>query len=223
MAGALIVFEGVEGAGKSTQVRRLRDRLEAAGVPVTAVREPGGTPLGDAVRELLLDPASSLDARAEALLFMASRAQLIRDVIGPALERGEFVLSDRFFLSTYAYQIAGRGLPEREVREANRLATGGLTPNLTLVLDLPVDDGMRRARARSGPDRMERSGAEFHERVRCAFREYATPAWQAAHPECGPIVLVDAAGTEDEVAGRVAAVLSEQWPRTFSPLAGSHS
>lgn len=223
MAGALIVFEGVEGAGKSTQVRRLRACLEAAGVPVVAVREPGGTALGDAVRALLLDPASSLDARAEALLFMASRAQLVCDVIRPALERGEFVLTDRFFLSTYAYQIAGRGLPEREVREANRLATGGLTPNLTLVLDLPVADGMRRARARSGPDRMEGSGVEFHERVRRAFREYATAAWQADHPECGPIVLVDAAGTEDEVAGRVASVLSEQWPRTFSSLAGSHS
>lgn len=221
MAGALVAFEGVEGAGKSTQVRRLRARLEEADVPVVAVREPGGTAVGDAIRALLLDPASSLDGRTEALLFMASRAQLVREVIRPALERGAFVLTDRFFLSTYAYQIAGRGLPEVEVREANRLATAGLTPDLTLVLDLPLADGMRRARQRSGPDRIESTGREFHERVRCAFLEYVTPAWQAAHPECGPIVRVSGEGTEDEVAARVLAVLAERWPRTFAALAGS--
>lgn len=223
MPGALIAFEGVEGAGKSTQMRRLRARLVEGGVPVTAVREPGGTPAGDAIRALLLDPASQLDARTEALLFMASRAQLVRDVIRPALERGEFVLTDRFFLSTYAYQVAGRGLPEHEVRSANRLATGGLVPDLTVLLDLPVEEGMRRAGARGGADRMEREGREFHERVRAAFREFATAGWQTTHPECGPIVQLNAAGTEDEVAGRVVGALASRWPRTFSPLAGSHS
>lgn len=221
--GALVVFEGVEGAGKSTQVRRIGARLGAAGIACTIVREPGGTPVGDVIRGLLLDPAQHLDARSEALLFMASRAQLVRDVVGPALERGGFVLSDRFFLSTYAYQIAGRGLPEDEVRRANALATGGLVPDLTLLLDLPTREGFQRAERRSDPDRIERSGDAFHARVRAAFIEYATPEWQAGHPECGPIALIDAAGSEDDVSARIVEVLAERWPRTFATLAGSHS
>lgn len=221
--GALIVVEGVDGAGKSTQVRRLGDRLRAAGISCTVVREPGGTPVGDMIRGLLLDPARHLDARTEALLFMASRAQLVRDVISPALERGGFVLSDRFFLSTYAYQIAGRGLPEGEVRRANALATGGLVPDLTLLLDLPMREGSRRAQRRGERDRMEQSGDAFQARVRAAFIEYATPEWQASHPECGPIALIDAAGSEDAVSARIVEALAERWPRTFATLAGSHS
>ena len=220
--GALIVFEGVEGAGKSTQVRRLGERLRAAGIACRVVREPGGTPVGDVIRGLLLDPAQHLDARTEALLFIASRAQLVRDVIGPALEHGGFVLSDRFFLSTYAYQVAGRGLPEAEVRRANALATGGLVPDLTLLLDLPTREGFQRAERRGNPDRIERSGDAFHARVRAAFIEYAEPEWQASHPECGPIALIDAAGSEDEVSARIVEVLAARWPRTFAALAGSH-
>ena len=118
MAGGLIVLEGIEGVGKSTQLQHLRRVLEARGMVTTLLREPGGTPAGDEIRRLLLDPASQLDGRTEALLFMASRAQLVADVIRPALERDEFVLLDRFFLSTYAYQIAGRGLPEDEVEDS---------------------------------------------------------------------------------------------------------
>lgn len=221
--GALIVFEGVDGAGKSTQVRRLGEQLRTAGIACTVVREPGGTPLGDVIRGLLLDPAQHLDARTEALLFMASRAQLVRDVIAPALDHGGFVLSDRFFLSTYAYQIAGRGLPEGEVRHANALATGGLIPDLTLLLDLPLSEGARRAERRGSRDRMEQSGEVFQARVRSAFVEYAKPDWQASHPECGPIALIDAAGSEDEVSGRIVEALAQRWPRTFAALAGSHS
>lgn len=220
--GALIVLEGVEGAGKSTQVHRLGERLLAGGIACTVVREPGGTPVGDAIRGLLLDPARHMDARTEALLFMASRAQLVRDVIGPALERGEFVLSDRFFLSTYAYQIAGRGLPAEDVRRANALATGGLVPDVTLLLDLPTGEGFRRAERRGAPDRMERSGDAFHARVRAAFVESANPEWQAKHPECGPIALIDATGSEEDVSARIVEVLAERWPRTFAALAGSH-
>jgi dTMP kinase len=222
VSGALIVLEGVEGAGKTTQLRRLEARLVAAGVSCLAVREPGGTPVGDAIRELLLDPAWRIEPRTEALLFMASRAQLVREVIRPALERGTFVISDRFFLSTYAYQIAGRGLPEDDVRRANALATGALVPDLTLLLDLPIEEGFRRAGKRGDPDRIERSGDAFHERVRSAFVQFATPSWQAAHPECGPIALVDASGLEDVVFGRIVDVLAARWPRTFAAPAGSH-
>ena len=217
----LIVLEGTEGVGKSTQVRRLRAFLAGAGTPVVAVREPGGTPVGDAIRTLLLDPEHALDPRTEALLFMASRAQLVRDVIRPALTAGGVVLTDRFFLSTYAYQVAGRGLPEEDVRRANALATGGLVPDVTFLLDLPEGEGMRRAAARGAHDRIERSGDDFHRRVRAAFVRFADHAWQAEHPETGPIVLIDAAGSEDEVETRLLDALAMRWPRTFDGRTGS--
>jgi len=223
MDGGLIVFEGVEGVGKSTQLRHLISRLESQGLVVCPVREPGGTVAGDEIRRLLLDPASHLDARAEALLFMASRAQLVSDVIRPALARGEFVVADRFFLSTYAYQVAGRGLPDEQVRLANALATGVLPPDLTLILDLPSDTGLERAGRRSEHDRIERSGAAFYERVRAAFVDFASPEWQQRHPEAGPIVLVDAGGDEATVALRVAHEVARRWPQTAATLAGSNS
>lgn len=222
MAGGLIVLEGIEGVGKSTQLWHLLRRLEGRGLVARAVREPGGTPAGDEIRRLLLDPASHLDERTEALLFMASRAQLVSDVIRPALARGEFVLADRFFLSTYAYQIAGRGLSEENVRRANALATGGLVPDLTVLLDLPSGAGLERAAQRSAHDRIERSGADFYDRVRGAFVEFATPAWQQGHPEAGPVVLVDASGDEATVAGRIASEVAKRWPQTAATLAGSN-
>ena len=207
-ARRLIVFEGGEGSGKSTQLRRLSAVLEANGVSHVCLREPGGTPLGGEVRRVLLDRASDVAPRAEALLFMASRAQLVEREIRPALARGDVVLLDRFFLSTYAYQIAGHGLPEAEVRDANAFATAGLVPDLTLLLTFPVTEGLARAARRaSSHDRMEAMGESFHHRVAAAFASYAEPAWQAEHAECGPIVSVDARGTEDEVAGRVRAAL----------------
>lgn len=222
MAGGLIVLEGIEGVGKSTQLRHLLGRLESRGFLTRAVREPGGTPAGDEIRRLLLDPASHLDERSEALLFMASRAQLVSDVIRPALARGEFVLADRFFLSTYAYQIAGRGLPEENVRQANALATGGLVPDLTLLLDLPSGAGLKRAAQRGAHDRIERSGADFYYRVHAAFVEFASPAWQQRHPEAGPVVLVDAGGDEATVAGRIAGEVAKRWPQTAATMAGSN-
>lgn len=223
MPGGLVVLEGIEGVGKSTQLRHLATRLEKGGAVVCPVREPGGTVAGDEIRRLLLDPASHLDGRTEALLFMASRAQLVTDVIRPALARGEFVLADRFFLSTYAYQIAGRGLPEEDVRRANALATGGLVPDLTLLLDLPSRAGLERAARRSEHDRIERSGAVFYDRVRSAFVEFASPAWQQNHPEAGSIVLVDASGDEATVAERIGAEVTRRWPQTARTLAGSNS
>jgi dTMP kinase len=215
--GLLVVFEGAEGVGKSTQVRWLADRLAAAGLRCATLREPGGTVLGEQVRALLLDPESAVGPRAEALLFMAARAQLMTRVAS-ALDQGEIVLLDRFFLSTYAYQVAGRGLPEREVREANRLATGGLVPDLTLLLTLPAGESEARVDARGGRDRIEQAGRAFHERVTAAFRDFAAPEWGATHPEAGPIVPVDASGAPDEVARRVHDTLSGRWPETFAAL-----
>lgn len=223
MAGGLIVLEGIEGVGKTTQLQRLRRLIESRGLVVTALREPGGTPAGDEIRRLLLDPDSQLDERTEALLFMASRAQLVADVIRPALERGEFVLLDRFFLSTYAYQVAGRGLPEDEVRRANALATGGLIPDLTLLLDLSAGAALARAAQRSAHDRIERSGEEFYGRVRAAFVDFASVPWQQGHPEAGPVVLVDASGDESVVARRIERVVGSRWPQTAASLAGSNS
>lgn len=217
--GLLIVFEGPEGAGKSTQLKLLADALGANSADVVAVREPGGTVVGDEIRRILLDPESDIVPRSEALLFMASRAQLVEREIRPALEQGAIVLVDRFFLSTYAYQGAGRGLPEDDLRQANAMATSGLVPDLTLLLAIPVEAGLARARERGQHDRMERAELEFHERVARAFERFATESWQRAHPECGPIVLVDASGSTDAVCGRIGAALRARWPGTFPSVA----
>ncbi|MDB4906202.1 MAG: Thymidylate kinase [Gemmatimonadetes bacterium] len=203
----LIVFEGAEGVGKSTQLARLAERL---GGPdhVVMVREPGGTPLGNEVRRLVLDVVTmDVVPRAEALLFMASRAQLVDRVIKPAMADGKWVLMDRYFLSTYAYQVAGRGLSEADVRQANGFATGGLVPGVTLLLSLPVGEGLDRADARGVRDRMERADDAFHARVTRAFESFVAPEWQAEHPECGPIVLVDASGSVEDVQARVASAV----------------
>lgn len=221
MAGLLVVFEGAEGAGKSTQLRRLADALAREGRDVVAVREPGGTPLGDEIRRLLLDPRSEIEPAAEAALFIASRAQLVATVIRPALARGAVVLVDRFFLSTYAYQVEGRGLSLDGVRDANRLAVGDLVPDLTLLLALPVAEGLERVALRGDRDRMEQNGDAFHERVAGAFARYATPGWQRQHPECGEIVTVAAAGEPAAVEDRIRALLHERWPETFPAGAGS--
>jgi dTMP kinase len=213
--GLLIVFEGAEGAGKSTQLRLLADWLGARGHDVVAVREPGGTVVGDEIRRILLDSDLDIVPRSEALLFMASRAQLVECKIRPAVEGGAVVLLDRFFLSTYAYQGVGRGLPEADLRAANAIATQGLVPDLTLLLTMPVADGLARAMERGERDRMERADLAFHARVARAFETFATPQWQAAHAECGPIILVDAVGSEVAVFGRVLGTLGARWPGTF--------
>jgi dTMP kinase len=216
--GKLIVFEGAEGAGKTTQIRLLMDRLTAAHIPCIAMREPGGTPVGDAIREILLHPEQEITDATEALLFMASRAELIAREILPSLIEGKVVLLDRFFLSTYAYQIFGRGLPEAEIRAANRLATGGLAPDITLLLDVPAAEGLGRADARGARDRMERSDDDFHRRVTNAFRKFADPKWQHSHPECGPINLIDGTGDEMTVYRRVIAVLASAFPKPFGSI-----
>jgi len=221
--GLLIVLEGAEGVGKTTQMRRLGDTLTARGIRFLGVREPGGTAIGNTIRRLLLDPGPGFSARTEALLFMASRAELVERDIRPALERGEIVLADRFFLSTYAYQIAGRGLSEAEVTAANRFATGGLVPDLTILLRLSVAAALARTDSRGARDRIESADDDFHHRVAAAFDRFADPAWQRSHPESGPVVAIDAAGSIDQVSAAVFAMLEQRWPETFRPAVGSHS
>ena len=216
--GKLLVFEGAEGAGKTTQIRLLAESMTNAGIPCVGVREPGGTPVGDAIREILLDPERQITAATEALLFMASRAELIAREIKPSLSEGKVVLLDRFFLSTYAYQIVGRGLGEDEIRSANRLATAGLVPDLTLLLDIPPSKGLARADARGSRDRMERADDSFHQRVAQAFRGFVDQAWQHSHPECGPIKLIDGNGNEKEVFGRIVATLQSTFPKQFDGM-----
>ncbi len=167
--GLFISLEGGEGAGKSSQAQALKALLEAKGFSVTVTREPAGCPLGQRVRELLSDPSLELNARSELFLFVAARAQHVAEVIRPALERGEVVICDRFDDSSIAYQGYGRGLSLDDVRLANRIATQGLVPDLTVLLDVPVETGLARKQGENAPDRIGQEGAEFHERVRQGY------------------------------------------------------
>ena len=196
--GVFITLEGVEGCGKSTQLRRLAAGLRASGFAVRELREPGGTAAGEAIREVLLDPGhAGLDARAELLLYEASRAQLVAEVIEPALRAGEVVLCDRFYDSTTAYQGHARGLPAEEIERLNAFATGGLAPDLTIVLDIDAAHGLERAtRASAGADRLEAEELGFHERVRQGFLAIAR-----AEPQ--RVLVVSAEGSPDDVAARV--------------------
>jgi dTMP kinase len=212
----LIVLEGPEAVGKSTQLRRLVAWLRDARLEVLSLREPGGTPLGDEVRRLVLETDWLLGGRTEALLFMASRAELVETVVRPALRENTVVVLDRFFLSTYAYQIFGRGLPAEEVRAANQFATGGLAPDLTVLLRMPLAESLRRLdRRHSWHDRIEKASRDFHERVAAGFEVFASDTWQQSNPECGPIVPVDAMGSEDEVFARLRSAVEASWPGSF--------
>lgn len=182
--GALITFEGIDGSGKTTQVTRLCARLEAKGVPHIRTREPGGTPLGDAVREILLSPSSIMSAATEAYLYAAARAEHVRAVMRPALATGVIVVCDRYLDASVAYQ--GYGLEEPEllpetVRSLNELAVAGTWPDLTIMLDVDPEVAQKRLQAQmrepyGGADRIERRGREFFERVRDGLRRIATDA-----------------------------------------------
>ena len=195
---AFVTFEGMEGCGKSTQAQRLCATL----APDTLLTcEPGGTPLGESIRELLLEPSrGKMSPVSEALLYLADRAQHVAEVIRPALEAGRTVISDRYVDSTLAYQGYGRGLPMDLLRAVAALATGGLTPDLTVFLDVPVALGLERVGKRGRHDRLESERLEFHERVRRGYLELI------AH-EPRRWVLVDGEGSEDEVAARVEAAV----------------
>ena len=174
MRGRFITFEGVEGCGKSTQMARLLDWMEKVGLPVLATREPGGTKVGEGIRELLLAPRDEgIDSATELLLYEAARAQHVIEVIRPALEAGAHVLCDRFFDSTTAYQAFGRGLDEEMVLELNRMASGGLVPDLTLLFSVPLEEGLGRARGESAGDRLEGESLAFHRRVQAGFEALA--------------------------------------------------
>ncbi len=203
--GVFITFEGPEGSGKSTQVRLLVTWLRSRGVNVLATREPGGTPVGDRIRQLLLDPAlTSLTPEAEVLLFSASRAQLVRQVIRPHLEQGGIVVCDRFADSTLAYQGYGRGLDLDMLRTITRFATDGLVPDLTFLLDIPVTEGLARKRQGTGEDdwnRMEREVLSYHERVRAGYLALA-----AAEPDRW--YVLDAREDVDTLQARIRAVVA---------------
>jgi dTMP kinase len=173
--GYFIVIEGSDGSGKSTLARRLTAALKKSGHKVCPVREPGGTSLSERVRHVLLHVRETISSRAELFLYLASRAQLIDEVIRPALKRGEIVVADRFSLSTYAYQSAGRGLPLREVMAADQFARDGVAPDLTIVLAVSEKDAEKRMKAMGNmPDRIERESRPFHRRVRQFYEKWAT-------------------------------------------------
>jgi dTMP kinase len=194
MKGLLFTLEGPEGAGKTTQIQKLANALQERGISCMVVREPGGTVLGDRIRHLLLDPKNGdIGWRAEVLLYAASRAQLVEQVIRPALERGECVLCDRYVDSSLVYQgFAAKG-DLMEVRRVNEMATGGLWPHRTYLLDLPTETGLERVGRRgTQKDRMEQKEQAFHERVRQGYL-------QLAREETDRIFLVPAWQSEEEV------------------------
>lgn len=202
MAGRFITFEGGEGCGKSTQIRLLAERLRAVGKDVELLREPGGTALAERIRALVRETSDDPpNARAETLLFLSSRAQLVENAIRPALAAGRWVLCDRFADSTFAYQGYGRGLDLAELKVLNAFATGGLAPDRTILLNVSPATAAERMRVReqatgTSADRMESAGEEFHARLNAGFRALA-----AAEPE--RFVAIDANGTVEEVSERV--------------------
>lgn len=207
--GKFITFEGPEGSGKSTHIRKLAARLEGAGFKVLLTREPGGTPTGEAIRRILQHDATgeAISPEAELLLFEASRAQLVGHVIRPALASGAWVLCDRFMDSTTAYQGYGRGFDIETVLGINRFAVAGCEPDLTLLMDVEIGEGRRRMEGRNqrnqtGHDRIEREAVAFHERVRAGFLELAR-RWP------GRIRVVDAMRAEAEVESAIWKVVQE--------------
>jgi dTMP kinase len=204
-----LVLEGVEGAGKTTQVGLLSRWLESQGVRHCTTREPGGTPVGEALRSLVLSRTDlDLSPESELLAILAARAAFVKDVVRPALERGETVVSDRYDLSTFAYQGWGRGLDLEDVRRISAFAAGGLTPDLYVLLDVPVEVGANRQREQGkGADRFEGEGAGFLSRVREGYLALAR-----SEPS---VRLVDARGTPDAVHEKVTSLLRGEFPETF--------
>jgi dTMP kinase len=207
-AGLFIVLEGIEASGKTTQLAMLAEWLERRAIPCIVAREPGGTAVGEAVREVLLH-GGHVDPRSELLLYLAARAQLVAETVRPALAAGRVVLTDRYELSTFAYQGEGRGLPIDDVRTLNAFATAGLRPDLTIVLSLSRDEAESRLRSRSGgPDRLERAGDGFHDRVASAYEGLG-------NSEPG-VEIMDGALAAADVHGAVVRLLQMRFPETFA-------
>jgi dTMP kinase len=196
--GLFITFEGPDGSGKSTQARMLAQRLRGAGRAVLESVEPGGTPIGQQIRRILLDPANKeLAATAELLLMFAARAQNVEQWILPALARGKIVISDRFTDSSLAYQGAGRGLGAKTVLDLDRIACHGLTPDITFCIDIDSETGLARAQARGGAEtRLEEQAIEFHHKVREAYHALA-------RNEPRRFRLIDGNGTPEAIAAKI--------------------
>lgn len=206
MRGRFITLEGGEGAGKSTQIARLRDTLEAQDLDVMITREPGGTTGGDQIRELLVNgDTNRWEPLTEALLNYAARHEHLQKVIMPALIAGTWVLCDRFSDSTMAYQGYGHGMNREVIRRLHRLIVGDVTPDLTLIFDMPVELGLERAQSRGeGEDRYERMGVEFHQRLRDGFLDIAKK-------DPARCKVVDAAGDMDSVANAVLELVTDRF------------
>jgi dTMP kinase len=206
LQGKLITFEGIDGSGKSTQLRMLSGELRSRGVDLITTCEPGGTPLGRRLREAFLETEENVAPMAELLLFAADRAQHVELLIRPALEAGRVVISDRFADATFAYQGAGRGFPERTVNQIIKLATGGLKPNLTLFFDISVERALVRTRDRDSssatPNRMDLETAEFYARVRDAYLSIA-------EHEPRRFKVIDANGSVEETHAKVSSIVNE--------------
>jgi dTMP kinase len=212
-AGRFIVLEGADGVGKTTQVALLSAWMEESGLPHVVAREPGGTPVGEAIRSIVLGRADlDMPAESELLLLLAARAAFVRDVVLPALDAGRTVVADRFSLSTLAYQGYGRGLDEHLIRDGLRIATGGLEPDLVLVLDLPPEEiEDRRSRDLALPDRIEQEGEAFRRAVRDGYLELSR-----SEPS---VEVVAAYGTPQEVHEKVLAILVDRFPDPFARMA----
>jgi len=204
MRGILITFEGPEGGGKSLQIQKLGEYLKNKGFRVLTLREPGQTKIGEKIRQILLDPENKkLVPEAETLLFEASRAQLVEEIIKPALVAEKIVLLDRFFDSTTAYQGFGRGLSVKEIEKLNMFATGGLKPDLTILLDLEVEEGLKRREKSGKKDRIDMEGLKFHQKVREGYLEMARKnprRWR----------IVDASKSPEEVFEEIKKIVKEK-------------
>ena len=210
-SGCFITLEGGEGAGKSTMMRRTQGWLEQAGHSVITTREPGGTPLAEKIRGLVLDANADQcedtpGELTELLLMFASRAQNLEQLIRPSMAEGKTVLCDRFTDATWAYQGGGRGMPESWIAILENLVHGDLQPDLTLLLDLGIEQGLKRASSRSDPDWFEREQLDFFERVRTAYHDRAARAPQR-------FAIIDASGNENEVWSLIESCLSERFVR----------
>lgn len=219
LPGRFITLEGPDGAGKTRQAQAIQSRLDEAGIPVTLVREPGGTILGERIRDLLMERGESSGAiqpLTDALLFNAARAQLVAEIIRPALARGAIVVCTRYADSTLAYQGYGAGLPLDDLRALERIATGGLSPDLSILLDLPIETGLARKSSEELTRFESAFDTAFHRRVRSGFLELA-------RQEPARFTVVDAAAPADEVFEAIRAALVGRLPELAGPLEGARA
>jgi dTMP kinase len=206
MKGVFVTFEGIDGAGKSTHIAWAADFLRSSGVPLILTREPGGTELGEKLRELLLESTRHIAPETEALLMFAARRQHIEDVIRPALDRGQYVICDRFTDATFAYQGGGNGIPASKLRLLEEWVHPGLQPDLTLLFDVSAEVGRARVARIKSPDRFEREDAEFFARVRNAYLERARTA-------ASRICVIDGGKSIPEIQGELKEKLLSLWKR----------